>query len=131
VRPQAALPQGSEVTLYNNHLATDLADDVQDELDTAIRCVSRIKVDHISGDPLNPQQLEELPLERYNSIIILCDKSWMDPDVDSSNGIDARDTGDMLRIDSLVMMVQINARTILTKRGCRNVKVIVEKVCLR
>jgi len=128
-RGLAALPVGSEVTLFNDHTATyDLSQPTADELDCSMRNVSRIKVSHIHGDPLNPQQLEQLPLEHFNSVIVLCDKRWIDPDVDAANGIDVRDTGDMLRMDSLVMMVQIHVRSILSNRSAKNVKIITEKI---
>ena len=45
-------------------------------------------------------------------MIILCDSQWCDPDLDSSNGIQMG-LRDMLRIDSMLMMVQLNIRVLL------------------
>ena len=49
---------------------------------------------------------------RYKCVIILCDSQWSDPDLDSSNGIQMG-LRDMLRIDSMLMMVQLNIRVLL------------------
>ena len=49
---------------------------------------------------------------RYKCVIILCDSQWCDPDMDSSNGIQMG-LRDMLRIDSMLMMVQLNIRVLL------------------
>ena len=45
-------------------------------------------------------------------MIVLCDSQWCDPDLDSSNGIQMG-LRDMLRIDSMLMMVQLNIRVLL------------------
>lgn len=45
-------------------------------------------------------------------MVILCDSQWSDPDLDSSNGIQMG-LRDMLRIDSMLMMVQLNIRVLL------------------
>ncbi len=49
---------------------------------------------------------------RYKCVIVLCDSQWCDPDLDSSNGIQMG-LRDMLRIDSMLMMVQLNIRVLL------------------
>ena len=50
---------------------------------------------------------------RYKCVIVLCDSQWCDPDLDSSNGIQMNSLRDMLRIDSMLMMVQLNIRVLL------------------
>ena len=45
---------------------------------------------------------------------MLCDSQWADPDRDSTNGIDVRVQLDFLRLDSMIMMVQLNIREILS-----------------
>jgi len=50
---------------------------------------------------------------RYKCVIVLCDSQWADPDLDSSNGIQMNSLRDMLRIDSMLMMVQLNIRVLL------------------
>ena len=47
---------------------------------------------------------------------MLCDSLWADPDRDSANGIDVRVQLDFLRLDSMIMMVQLNIREILSVR---------------
>ena len=50
---------------------------------------------------------------------MLCDALWADPDKDSSNGIDVRVQLDFLRLDSMIMMVQLNIREIISvRRSC-------------
>ena len=48
---------------------------------------------------------------------MLCDALWADPDRDSANGIDVRVQLDFLRLDSMIMMVQLNIREILAVRA--------------
>ena len=45
--------------------------------------------------------------------MVLCDANWADPDENSNNGIDVKAQLDFLRLDSMIMMVQINIRQIL------------------
>ena len=40
-------------------------------------------------------------------------QAWLDPDLDPSNGIDERSQHAMLRLDALVMRVQLNIRFLL------------------
>ncbi len=53
---------------------------------------------------------------RFTAAIVLCDSLWADPDRDSANGIDVRVQLDFLRLDSMIMMVQLNIREILSVR---------------
>lgn len=55
----------------------------------------------------------------FTAAIVLCDATWADPDEDSGNGIDVRAQLDFLRLDSMIMMVQINIRQILQVRALR------------
>jgi hypothetical protein len=78
--PQAALPVGTEVVLFNNrrsscgvHSAASSASEIKD----IIGPLSRLNLTFIAGDPLNDAELEALPLSTFNCIIILCDQSWM------------------------------------------------------
>jgi hypothetical protein len=38
---------------------------------------------------------------------VLCDEHWVDPDHDESNGIESTDEPSMLRLDALMMTVQV------------------------
>ena len=53
---------------------------------------------------------------RFKCCIILCDLAWLDPDMKVSNGISATEQRDMLRLDALIMMVQMNIRKLITVR---------------
>ena len=49
--------------------------------------------------------------------------------MDSTNGIETNCTTDMMRLDSMVMAVQVNVRLLLDRTtGPRNVKIVTEKV---
>lgn len=50
---------------------------------------------------------------RFRCAIILCDEGWVDPDLDTSNGIQIEEEGDLLRLDSMLLLVQLNVRSIL------------------
>ncbi len=60
------------------------------------------------------QQLRHrLDVTAYKCAIILCDQSWLDPDLDLSNGLALSSQSDMLRLDAMVMSVQLNIRKLL------------------
>lgn len=54
-----------------------------------------------------------MELRRYKCVIILCDQVWLDPDLDARNGILMTNEEDMLRLDSKLMMAQLNVRVLL------------------
>lgn len=85
---------------------------------------------YVLGKPLNLRDLTAFPLEKFTTIIILCDRGWLDPDVYAANGIDARDPEDILRLDAMLLMVHINVRMLLKSRNAQNVRIISEKVPL-
>lgn len=97
---------------------------VQDEifhklLAHAAAVKSEAELEHIEvvgarGDPLKMQQLRRrLDVTAYKCAIILCDQSWLDPDLNLSNGIALKSQSDMLRLDAMVMAVQLNIRKLL------------------
>jgi hypothetical protein len=43
---------------------------------------------------------------------VLCDIHWIDPDMESANGISAKERSDMLRLDAMILIVQLNIRTL-------------------
>ena len=51
---------------------------------------------------------------RYSTAIVLCDQSWIDPDLDDTNGIQVREQRDMLRLESQILNVQLHIRKSLT-----------------
>lgn len=50
---------------------------------------------------------------------MLCDMEWVDPDLRVANGIAISDQGDMLRLDAMLMTVQLNLRKMLEVRCAR------------
>ena len=46
----------------------------------------------------------------------MVDQQWLDPDLDARNGIMMTKAKDMLRLDSMVMMAQLNVRELLEVR---------------
>lgn len=55
-------------------------------------------------------------LRSYKSAVVLCDMEWVDPDLRVANGIAISDQGDMLRLDAMLMTVQLNLRKMLEVR---------------
>jgi hypothetical protein len=86
-----------------------------------------ISVSYVRGDPLVTADIEALPLKSFSNIVVLIDKAWMDTDKDDTNGMGASDTNDMLRLDAMVMMVQLNVRRSLAKIGLKNARFVTEK----
>lgn len=52
----------------------------------------------------------------YKTAVVLCDMEWLDPDLRVANGIAISDQGDMLRLDAMLMTVQLNLRKLLDVR---------------
>ena len=48
--------------------------------------------------------------------------SWLDPDMEVANGIAATEQSDMLRLDAMILMVQLNIRKLVEVRAaqCEN-----------
>lgn len=77
----------------------------------------------LQGDPLDAAQLRRnVNIGEFACAICLCDRLWLDPDGDSSNGIDFLEEKDMLRLDSMLLLVQLHIRQALQSRvrvqGC-------------
>lgn len=49
----------------------------------------------------------------YKCAVVLCDMSWLDPDMEVANGIAATEQSDMLRLDAMILMVQLNIRKLI------------------
>ncbi len=44
--------------------------------------------------------------------------SWLDPDMEVANGIAATEQSDMLRLDAMILMVQLNIRKLVEVGPC-------------
>ncbi|KAK9866656.1 hypothetical protein WJX84_009216 [Apatococcus fuscideae] len=120
----AALPKGSEITLFNNRESPDVMGKTQEKAK-----LHSLSVLHVQGDPLERSELQErVDLTKFRCAIILCDEGWIDPDLDTSNGIQIEEEGDLLRLDSMLLMVQLNVRSILEAKGFPEINIICEKV---
>jgi hypothetical protein len=53
------------------------------------------------------------PPYSYKCAVVLCDMSWLDPDMEVANGIAATEQSDMLRLDAMILMVQLNIRKLV------------------
>ncbi|KAK9843129.1 hypothetical protein WJX74_007389 [Apatococcus lobatus] len=120
----AALPKGSEVTLFNNRESPDVMGKTREKAQ-----LNSLSVLHVKGDPLEKADLtERIDLTKFRCAIILCDEGWVDPDLDTSNGIQIEEEGDLLRLDSMLLLVQLNVRSLLEERGFPEINIICEKV---
>ena len=61
-------------------------------------------------------------------MIVMCDQMWLDPDLDARNGIMMAEESDMLRLDSMIMMVQLSIRNMMEEVGFPEINIICEKV---
>ena len=80
---------------------------------------------YVQGNPLAAESFETLvDISEYSCAMCLCDRLWVDPDADSSNGVDFMEERDMLRLDSMLLLVQLHIRYALQAqvrsppRGC-------------
>ena len=71
----------------------------------------------VQSDPLEAATFEEaVDVSQFSVAICLCDQRWIDPDADSSNGVDFLEQRDMLRLDSMLLLVQLHLRSALRAR---------------
>jgi hypothetical protein len=76
--------------------------------------LKNISVLHVRGNPLRRLELgARIDIRKFKAAIILVDQSWVDPDMDATNGLQLKNQSDMLRLDSLSMAVQLNIRKLL------------------
>lgn len=77
-------------------------------------CVARAQVHHVNANPLQRSSLAaKLDMSTFRCALVLCDELWVDPDSYDGNGIDSLDEPSVLRLDSLVMVTQLNVRKLL------------------
>eukprot|EP00891_Asterochloris_glomerata_P004631 jgi/Astpho2/4631/Aster-x0209 len=120
----AALPRGSEVFLFNTWSSQEVMGRAR-----GAAGVRNLSVLHIPGDPLQRSEIaDRLDITRFKCCIILCDSRWVDPDLDSTNGIQMRLAADMLRFDSMLLMVQLNVRKLLEEAEYPDINILTEKV---
>ncbi|CAL8470852.1 g10394 [Coccomyxa elongata] len=123
----AELPRNSQITLLNLQRKEDVLGVAREAAQ-----MSRVSCIHVYGDPLKYRDLElKLEVQRFNSAIVLCDAAWVDPDQNAANGIALRTKDDMLRLDSMVMSVQLSIRKLLEERGFPDINIITEKVAFQ
>lgn len=65
----------------------------------------------------DPRRRRRPGRRRFKCAVVLCDMKWLDPDMEEANGISATEQSDMLRLDALVLMVQLNVRKLIAVRG--------------
>lgn len=60
----------------------------------------------------------------YKCAVVLCDMSWLDPDMEVANGIAATEQSDMLRLDAMILMVQLNIRKLIEEAAQPDINII-------
>lgn len=55
---------------------------------------------------------------------MLCDEQWVDPDSNEANGIDSLDEPSVLRLDSMVMVAQLNMRKLRFSASLPDINII-------
>jgi hypothetical protein len=72
----------------------------------------------VQGNPLAAETFETLvDMGEYSCAMCLCDRLWVDPDAESSNGVDFMEEKDMLRLDSMLLLVQLHIRHALQAKA--------------
>ncbi|CAK0782676.1 hypothetical protein CVIRNUC_005871 [Coccomyxa viridis] len=123
----AELPRGSQVTVLNLRPKEEVLGLARETAN-----LERLSMMHVYGDPLKYRDLEsKISVERFNSAIILCDAAWVDPDQNTANGISLKTKDDMLRLDAMVMTVQLGIRKLLEERGFPDINIITEKIAFQ
>lgn len=119
----AALPKNSEVVMFNR-----LETEQQQAMLSDFGKLRNVRLLHLKGNPLNRKELaEKIDIQSYKSAVVLCDMEWVDPDLRVANGIAISDQGDMLRLDAMLMTVQLNLRKMLEEANMNSTIVVAEK----
>jgi hypothetical protein len=67
------------------------------------------QVRHLTANPLQRSSLASaLDVSLFRCALVLCDELWVDPDNNDANGLDSLDEPSVLRLDSMVMVAQVN-----------------------
>ncbi|CAL8468748.1 g8288 [Coccomyxa elongata] len=120
----SALPAGSSLTLFNSTSTEEVIARVKKR-----NRLRNLEVEYVSGNPLDYVELTaKIDVTRYTTAIVLCDQSWVDPDLDDRNGIQVREQRDMLRLESQILLVQLHIRKSLMEAGYPDINIICEKV---
>ncbi|WIA29180.1 hypothetical protein OEZ86_011691 [Tetradesmus obliquus] len=118
------LPAGSEVVFANTHNPDDTLGAVLQNT-----TLDYIKVHHVNANPLQRSSLAaKLDMSTFRCALVLCDELWVDPDSYDGNGIDSLDEPSVLRLDSLVMVTQLNVRKLLEDSRLPPINIICQKV---
>lgn len=121
-----SLPVGSTVVFLNT----------QDPATTLLRAARSVgvyclHVYHLHGDPMAPGTFTSvIDIAEYACAMCLCDQKWVDPDADASNGVDFLEQRDMLRLDSMLLLVQLHIRTALRAQRLTDINIICEKLAI-
>ncbi|KAK9801967.1 hypothetical protein WJX73_003033 [Symbiochloris irregularis] len=119
----AALPKGSQVVLFNQHRGFEVMGVVK-KIST-----HNLEIVHIRGNPLDRDEVKtKLQLETFRCAILLCDHMWLDPDMTAANGVEMGEEDDMLRLDSMMLMMQLNLRQLMEEAGFPSLNLITEKI---
>lgn len=88
-----------------------------------------LQVCHVIANPLQRSSLaSKLDMSTFRCAVVLCDELWVDPDSNDSNGIDGVDEPSVLRLDSLVMVTQLNVRKLLEDSRRPPINIICQKI---
>ncbi|CAG9465137.1 unnamed protein product [Pedinophyceae sp. YPF-701] len=119
-----ALPPGSELIVFNDHPASSTIGVIHRHLD-----VQNLKITSVRGNPLLARDWARLiDVSQLDSAVVFCDRAWMDPDQDISNGLALLERSHMLRLDALVMMVQLHLRRLLEDAQRPDINILCEKL---
>eukprot|EP00775_Hariotina_reticulata_P013650 gene13650-13773_t len=120
----SALPAGSEVVFVHTHPPDESLEPVLQGLS-----LENLTVRHVHANPLLRSSLaSKLDLASFRCCLCLCDELWVDPDSNDANGIESLDEPSVLRLDSLVMVTQLNIRKLLEDSQLPPINIICQKV---
>ncbi|KAK9908516.1 hypothetical protein WJX75_009020 [Coccomyxa subellipsoidea] len=119
------LPRGSEVTLMNLHPGEEIARHIK----RLGRC--RIAIRHIEANPLHRESFQKVDLGNVKCALVVCDNQWRDASSTEESNEEHLQAQDYLRLDSMILVVQLNIRTILEEQGRPDINIVCEKVAFQ
>lgn len=113
--------------------------------------VRNLRIDHRRADPCDHARMEStVDISLYRCAIVLCDINWMDPDKVvqcavvcvlpqtcsyarpfpqiATNGIEMHRSHDMMRMDSIILSIQLTIRRMLTQQDLPEINIICERM---
>ncbi|CAL5229603.1 g12963 [Coccomyxa viridis] len=120
------LPRGSEVILLNMHNTEEISKHVK-----RLGRWNGLAVRHIKGNPLHIEDLKKVDLGSVKCALVVCDTEWRGCSSSEESGEEHLAAADYLRLDSMILVAQLNIRTALEEQNRPDINIVCEKIAFQ